>query len=119
MYNNPTALIVEDDPDLAFLFAYTLQAAGFKTTNARDGRQAVDSLNAAAPDILILDMHLPYMNGPEIWDKFRDDPRFTSTYVVVVSGDPGMVGQLQKVDLVLSKPIDPMKLQGMAAQICQ
>jgi DNA-binding response OmpR family regulator len=119
MYN-PTALIVEDDPDLAFLIAYILQTAGFKTTNARDGRQAVDNLNAATPDILILDMHLPYMNGPEIWDMFRDDPRFASTFVVVVSGDPDMVGQLcHKVDLILNKPIDPMQLQGMASQFCQ
>jgi two-component system sensor histidine kinase/response regulator len=119
MYS-PTALIVEDDPDLAFLLAYTLQTAGFKTSNARDGKQAVDNLNVSAPDILVLDMHLPYMTGIEIWDTFRDDPRFASTYVIVVSGDPCMVEQLcDKVDLVLNKPLDPIKLQGMAAQLCQ
>jgi len=60
---SPRILIVDDDPNLLVLLAEQLRAAGYETQTARDGTEALKRLQASWPDLLIIDMMMPRMDG--------------------------------------------------------
>ena len=64
-------LVVEDDPDIAQLVAHYLEKAGFTTEIASSGRDALTSVAAQPPDILVLDRMLPHVDGLEICRVIR------------------------------------------------
>jgi CheY-like chemotaxis protein len=64
-------LIVEDDPDIAELVARYLERAGFQTERAANGREALQIVAARLPDLLILDLMLPQVDGIEICRSLR------------------------------------------------
>src|SRR6266487_667883 len=59
-------LVVEDDPDIAELVDRYLSKAGFATDGVSSGREALDAIVAKAPDLLVLDLMLPHLDGLEI-----------------------------------------------------
>lgn len=69
-----TILLVEDDPELAELFSVTLQQAGFAVDAVLNGRDAVEYLNQAVPDLILSDLMMPEMNGMEFLARVRADP---------------------------------------------
>ena len=62
---NPFALIVEDDIKLATVFAEALRIAEFETEIVLDGQAALNRLAATTPAVVVLDLHLPRVSGPE------------------------------------------------------
>src|SRR6476469_3454089 len=64
-------LIVEDDPDIADLVARYLDKAGFVTERAANGRDGLKALTAHPPDLMVLDLMLPYVDGLEIVRQAR------------------------------------------------
>jgi CheY-like chemotaxis protein len=113
-----SALIIEDDSDLALIFAEALQAAGFDTGIVRHGDHALARLAVAAPDIVVLDLHLPHVSGADILRQIRTDERLAHTRVIVATADPRMADMLQdQPDLVLLKPISFSQLRDLAARL--
>ncbi|MFQ6101822.1 MAG: response regulator [Anaerolineae bacterium] len=113
---NPSALIVEDDYDLSNIFAEALQAAGFETEVIRAGDVALEWLAVTAPDIVVLDLHLPGVAGPDILQYIRADPRLTKTPVIVATAHPHMAESLRKeANLVLIKPVSFSQLRDLSA----
>jgi DNA-binding response OmpR family regulator len=68
----PRALIVEDDPDLLVVLRVNLQAAGFDTALAGDGRTALARIQAERPDVVLLDVMLPGIDGWRVLHELRD-----------------------------------------------
>src|SRR3954471_21154405 len=64
-------LIVEDDPDIAELVARYLDKAGFMTERAASGREALQTVAARVPDLLVLDLMLPHVDGLEVCRLLR------------------------------------------------
>ncbi|MBI1802295.1 MAG: response regulator transcription factor [Chloroflexi bacterium] len=64
-------LIVEDDPDIAHLVVRYLEKAGFSTEHVASGRDALQAVTARAPDLLVLDLMLPHVDGLEICRRLR------------------------------------------------
>ena len=62
----PLVLIVEDDAKLSEIFSLTLQATGYQTERVTDGAVALTRLAEIVPDLLVLDLHLPNVAGPDI-----------------------------------------------------
>ena len=115
---NNQALIIEDDADLAIIFAEAIKAAGFETQIIRDGRIALTQLVTSAPSIVVLDLHLPNVSGATILDKIRTDARLTQTLVIVTTADARLADMLQtKADLVLVKPISFGQLRDLARRL--
>ena len=79
-------LIVEDEPDIAALVALNLEAEGFLCHHAARGDTALDMAVEHRPDLVILDLVLPGMDGVELCRALRKDPRFSSTSVIIVTG---------------------------------
>jgi len=112
------ALIVEDNPLLANMFARALNDINYETLVIKDGRQAMNWLLQDEPDLLLLDMHLPYISGKEILEKFSDEPRFARTYIAIVTADARM-GELMadKANFLFNKPIDLPQFQQFAQRL--
>ena len=115
---NNQALIIEDDADLAIIFAEAIKAAGFETQIIRDGRIALTQLATSAPSIVVLDLHLPNVSGATVLEKIRSDARLTRTLVILTTADARLADMLQtKADLVLVKPVSFGQLRDLAARL--
>ena len=113
-----SAMIIEDNEDLAIIFAEALQAAGFDTGIIQDGDTARARLQSCVPNIIILDLHLPYVSGEDILKQIRADERLVKTRVIIATADPRMADMLKdQADLVLLKPISFGQLRDLAARL--
>ena len=103
---NTSALIIEDDPKLADIFEIALQRIGVATEIAPDGQLALNRLAVSNPDLVILDIHLPYVSGVEILRQIRNDDRLKSTRVLIVTADVSYVKAMQsEADMIMTKPV--------------
>jgi len=111
------ALIVEDNDDLAIIFAMALQKAGFDTQIIGSGDTALTRLASVIPDVVILDLNLPRVPGTEILRHIRADERLNNTKVIVATAYPRMAEDLQDdADLILLKPVSFIQLRDLATR---
>ncbi|MCL4561424.1 MAG: response regulator [Chloroflexi bacterium] len=111
------ALIIEDDEDLAIIFTEALRLAGFETKTIRDGQVAMEELDGCQPTVIVLDLHLPHVNGLEILAKIRADERLKSAKVIIATADPRMSDLAEEADFVLIKPISFAQLRDLSARL--
>lgn len=101
-------LIIEDDPDLASLYEYNLQASRYQTLSAYDGRAGLLAAHIWRPDAVILDRTLPDMDGREICKLLRG--RGIPTLILTgLKGDPACRSCAECTAIKLAKP-SPMSL---------
>lgn len=81
-----TVLIVDDEPHFRALISKRLKAAGYDVTEASDGQEALDILQVESPDVVLLDINMPEINGYEVleWIKYN---KILTTNVLVVTGE--------------------------------
>lgn len=114
----PLALIVEDDHMLADIFARTLNGIEYNTEIVRDGQVASDWLTERVPDLLVLDLHLPYLSGEDILKQVKKDERFNATRIMIISADAAMASFLKdQVTMTLIKPVDVIVVQKLANRL--
>ena len=115
---NSFILIVEDDERLANIFAVTLGLDGFDTEIAPNGKIALTRLTVTNPDVIVLDLHLPYIPGQEILRQIRATERLAKTPVVVVTADLAAAQDVRdSADLILTKPFKPSMLRKAVARV--
>ena len=113
-----SALIIEDNRDLAIIFAQALQAAGFATGIIQDGDQALARLAIATPDVVVLDLHMPCVSGADILRHIRADARLAGTRVILATADSHVTDVLrEQADLVLIKPVSFTQLRDLAGRL--
>lgn len=78
-------LIVEDDPDIQELLRFNLEKAGFATLKAEDGETALTLARKHHPDLLILDLLLPGMDGLEVCRRIRRDPTVAEIPIIMLT----------------------------------
>jgi len=116
--SKPLALIIEDEADLAEIYSKALQGGGFDIEIIRDGRAALARLNGAEPSIIVLDLHLPYVNGAAILEQIRSNERFAKISVIVTTADERLANELHgQADLVLLKPVSINQLRDLAQRL--
>lgn len=112
------ALIVEDDPDAAMIFEKALQTIHVETCIASNGSLALSMLEHIIPDLIILDLHLPFVDGPTILHTIRSIQELEHIPVMIVSADPRMADMIRtEADLVLIKPASFMQVRDFAARL--
>lgn len=112
------AMIIEDDRRLSDIFGEAVKAAGYEVTIIQDGNEAVEQLKTTVPDLVVLDLHLPGVMGPEILTKIRADARLAKTRVVIATADASLANDLRdEFDLLLLKPISVEQLQILAGRL--
>ena len=113
----PVAFIVEDDSKLNNIARITLQA-DFEIESFMDGVSAAGRLDTNAPDLVILDLHIPGMNGMELLRKIRGDARLSKTRVILTTADERQAETLtEEADIILLKPVSPAQLRELALRM--
>lgn len=87
-------LIVEDDRFLSEMYATKLTASGFEVETAEDGQEALAKVKEQKPDLILLDIVLPKMDGFEFLRSFKKDPASEKILVVILTN----LGQKEEVD---------------------
>jgi signal transduction histidine kinase len=113
-----SALIVEDDADLAAIFSEALKSAGFEPKVIRDGAVAQRRIKELAPHIIILDLHLPHVDGSTLLTQIRADNALKNTIVIVATAD-ALLGEMYRdiADIVLIKPISFIQLRDLSSRL--
>ncbi len=104
-------LVIEDNPQNLYLMRYILERHGYEVREATDGRSGIDLAAALRPDIILLDIQLPVMDGYAVADALRRNPDLDSTPIVAVTSY-AMPGDREKCleagcTGYIEKPIDP------------
>lgn len=115
MNEKPLAYIVEDNRDTVTIFRGALEMAQYEVEEAYDGAVARDYLAKYVPDLIILDLHIPYVSGDVLLQQIRSDERLKDTRVFLATADANMAAQLRdQAELVLLKPIGFSQLKELA-----
>ena len=112
---NPAAsiLLVDDDPDLRECLQIMLTSMGFEVTSAANGQEALDEMEGHDPDLILLDMKMPVMNG---WEFCRAvDGRDACPPIVVLTAapDPAARAAEAHADGWLGKPFEYADLEAI------
>lgn len=119
--DTPVVLVVDDNEDSRIIYGSTLRHVGYQVRTANDGVQCVESASREAPDLILLDISMPRMDGMEALARLKEDPRTSEIPVVAVSA---RVGQDQHAAVleagfreVLLKPITPADVLASVRRI--
>lgn len=117
MDTKPFAMIIEDNEDQNLVFTQALEQAGYQTESIQDGIIAQRRLAEVVPEVIVLDLHLPSVDGEKLLDQIRGDARFTNTRVVLATADALLASTLQsRADFVFLKPISFSQLNQLASR---
>ncbi len=109
--SRPRALLVEDSPEFVLLCTHVLEKEGFDVVVATDGGRAVELARQERPELAVLDLELPDVDGVEVCRRIR---QFTDAYVMMVTGRDGevdkIVGLSVGADDYVTKPFSPREL---------
>lgn len=94
----PTIVLVEDDQFLGGLIAEKLGKEGYKVVRALDGNEGVAKTKEARPDLVLLDIILPGLNGFDVIQKLKEDPQTNAIPVVMLTN----LGQREDVDKAMA-----------------
>jgi two-component system CheB/CheR fusion protein len=110
-------LIVDDNPDAVAVLAIALKRAGHETHHAGDGRTGLALVRTLRPDIVVLDIGLPEVDGFEVARQIRCDPALSATRIIALTGsgrqDDREAAREAGIDQVLLKPIDLAFLESL------
>ncbi len=114
-------LIVEDNPQNMRLIEMVLRAKDYILLKATDGEEALNIAAREQPELIIMDIQLPKMNGLEVTRKLRANPSFSHTPIIGVTAY-AMKGDRERViesgcDIYLSKPINTRELPEVVAEM--
>ena len=110
----PLILIVEDEPPLVEMLKYNFESAGFRTSVATDGQEALFQAEELTPDLILLDWMLPEYSGIEICRKLRDRDATKSVPIIMLTArseeDDRILGLNSGADDYVVKPFSPKEL---------
>jgi two-component system, cell cycle response regulator DivK len=110
----PLVLIVDDVKDNRTVYVLYLKFSGFRIAEAENGEEAVRQAEALLPDIIVMDLSLPVMDGWEATRRLRRDPRTKRIPIVVLTGhalpEYARTAREAGCDLVITKPCLPDQL---------
>ena len=107
-------LIVEDEPDIRELVVHHLKREGYQVSVAASGEEALRQVQASPPDLVLLDLMMPAMNGLEVCRRLRQDPATASLPIVMLTAKGDEVDRVLGLELgaddYVVKPFSPKEL---------
>lgn len=111
------ALLIEDDEDLSEIFTNALQAAGYEVEAILDGKVAEDRLNQVVPKIILLDMHLPNVNGATLLKQIRANEKLKNSRIILTTADSVQAEFYRDMaTIVMVKPISFAQLRDITSR---
>jgi phosphate regulon transcriptional regulator PhoB len=110
----PRVLIVEDEPDIRDLLVFHLEREGYQVTKSKTGPEALRSARSSPPDLVLLDIMLPEMDGLEVCRRLRQDPATQGLPIVMLTARGDEVDRILGLELgaddYVVKPFSPREL---------
>jgi two-component system alkaline phosphatase synthesis response regulator PhoP len=107
-------LVVDDERHIVRLVEVNLQRAGYEVVTAYDGREALEKVKSESPDMVILDVMMPYLDGYEVMKQMSADPEFAAIPIMMLSQkaqDADVFrGWQSGVNCYLTKPFNAMEV---------
>lgn len=107
---------VEDDVDIARIINKTLTKQGYQVFSFQDGKSFIDAFNKQKPDLVLLDLMLPDMNGNDIVKYIRNDIENNEVEIIIISAKRMLMDKVEGLDLgaddYLEKPFDLLELMS-------
>jgi len=107
-------VIVEDEKDIVKMLEYNLKKEGYRVFSVRDGEDALDSANREHPDLIILDLMLPGMDGLEVCKELKKETKTASIPVIMLTAksqeSDKVIGLELGADDYVTKPFSPREL---------
>jgi CheY-like chemotaxis protein len=118
---SPTVVIVEDDPGIRALLRTMFEIRGHTLHEAERGDEAVEAVRAASPDIVLLDIGLPGIDGLEVLRQLKDDEALRDIPVIMVTAwdDAPRVERARELGAVdyINKPFDALALVDRVEEV--
>jgi CheY-like chemotaxis protein len=117
-YQHPgsnVVLVVDDDPDILEALSEILEAEGFEIRRARNGKEALEKLEPDPPQLILLDLMMPVMDGWEFAQRMRQRPSVATIPLIVLSADRNVGSKATDIGAVghLAKPFELNDLLDM------
>jgi len=110
----PKILVVDDEPDAIELIKFNLKAAGYEVITAADGEEALKKARSMLPDLVILDLMLPEVDGLEVCKILRRDQRVSATPILMLTAKAAEIDRVLGLELgaddYVTKPFSPREL---------
>src|SRR5918995_154262 len=107
-------LVVDDDPDIARFVEVNLRSAGYEVAVAGDGEEAVERATEMRPDLVLLDVMIPRLDGFEVAQRLRKNPQTANTSIIMLTAKAlsadKVTGLQSGADDYIIKPFDPIEL---------
>ena len=121
---NRSILCVEDEPEMIDLIRLILGRKGFEVIGASGGVEGLKMIQSQPPDLILLDLMMPDMDGWEVYQQIKASERSRSIPVIVVTAKAQSVDKvlglhIAKVDDYISKPFSPQELLASVERVFQ
>ena len=104
-------LIVDDEPDILEILKLNLQNEGYKVSTAENGKKALKKADKINPDLIVLDLMMPIMDGIETCERLRLDSRYKNTLIMFLTARAEDYSQIAALDVgaddYINKPVKP------------
>ena len=113
--NKKKVVCIEDEPEIIDLIRLILGRKGFDLTGATGGQEGLDAIREVKPDLVLLDLMMPDMDGWEVYQQMKADPELKDIPVIVVTAKAQSIDKIlglhiAKVDDYVTKPFGPQEL---------
>jgi two-component system, chemotaxis family, chemotaxis protein CheY len=112
----PLILVVDDEPDIREVIAEAFILNGYRVRTARNGKIALEQARLNRPDLIVLDLMMPVMDGWEFLEAQRRNLQLASIPVVVVTAE--LDANVEGAAVILRKPFDLDTLLSTVARLC-
>ncbi|MFN8138999.1 MAG: response regulator [Fimbriimonadales bacterium] len=116
-------LVCDDERSIVRLIQVNLERQGWQVVTAYDGKEGLEKIKAEKPDVVVLDVMMPYMDGFEVLKTLRRDPEMQTLPVVMLTAKAQdkdvFEGYHYGADVYLTKPFNPMELVTFVKRIIQ
>jgi two-component system alkaline phosphatase synthesis response regulator PhoP/two-component system response regulator VicR len=116
-------LVCDDERHIVRLIQVNLERQGYNVVTAYDGKEGLEKVRAEKPDLCVLDVMMPYMDGFEVLKNIRRDPDTEATPVIMLTAKAQdkdvFEGYSYGADMYLTKPFNPMELISFVKRILQ
>jgi DNA-binding response OmpR family regulator len=120
--NTRRIICIEDEPEMIDLFKLILNRRGFEVIGANGGRQGLDLVRELKPDLVLIDLMMPDMDGWEVYQQLKGDPATQHIPVIVVTAKAQSIDRvlglhIAKVNDYIAKPFSPSALLESIEQV--
>lgn len=109
-------LVVDDEPDIVEILTYNLEKEGYEVKSASDGKMAVEKAKKMRPDLILMDIMMPVMDGVEACRLIKEIPELKDTYVIFLTARAEEYSEVAAFDVgaddYIHKPVKPRALMS-------